>query len=392
MEDLYLDDERLKKEISRCLQCKEKPCTKACPALCSPCDFIKAAKENDFVQAGAQILQQNPLGEVCGLICPDKFCMKHCLRSRIDKAIRIPAIQATIMHKFYEQNCLKQPNEILENGMKVAVIGFGPAGLGVVSELLKYGFAMTVFEKKASFGGALNLIPEYRLPRRIMAREWQRFMEHPLLEVRFNENCHNYDELLTQGYAAVIVTTGEQKKRCLNISGEELAVDYSEYLQQPKHFATTGAVAVIGGGLTAVDCAITAAKQGANLVEMFVRRGSENMRISEAEHSMLKEYKIRISDFTRPAEIGKGGDDLYLQTIKTCFDADGKLKDASDEKTLRKGWRYIIRALGSVREGDMAEKEGIYYAGDYVNGSSTAVEALASGQNIAREFAKKFSL
>ena len=101
-EAMFLTDAQLKEEIGKCEYCAEKPCKEACPCDCSPADFIMAAKggrPSDFRRAAALIMGHNPLGGVCGAVCPDKFCMKACAHATFDAPLNIPAIQATIVQK-----------------------------------------------------------------------------------------------------------------------------------------------------------------------------------------------------------------------------------------------------------------------------------------------------
>ena len=88
--NLYLSKIQLKAELERCLNCPSKPCMSACPVNCSPQEFIAQAKSGYFEQAVETISRNNPMGQTCGLICPDKFCMKACTRSHIDFAVNIP--------------------------------------------------------------------------------------------------------------------------------------------------------------------------------------------------------------------------------------------------------------------------------------------------------------
>ena len=97
--NLYLSKIQLKAELERCLNCPSKPCMSACPVNCSPQEFIAQAKSGYFEQAVETISRNNPMGQTCGLICPDKFCMKACTRSHIDFAVNIPKVQATILEK-----------------------------------------------------------------------------------------------------------------------------------------------------------------------------------------------------------------------------------------------------------------------------------------------------
>lgn len=387
----YLNKVQLNAELEKCLQCPTKPCMNACPVHCSPHDFIAAAKEQNWEKAAEVIYSRNPLGETCGLICPDKFCIKACIRKNIDAAIRIPAIQATVLKNAREHTMPTNIFPFAPNNRKIAVIGLGPAGIGAVSELLKHGFQVTAWEKETTVGGALNLIPTMRLPREILQLEWQKLLKNPLLEAKFNTPCQNYAELLSQGFDAVIVTVGEQKSRRLGIIGEELAVDYTTYLKCPTKYQTADHVVVIGGGAAAVDCAITVAQSGAKHVEMFVRRRICDMRITNQELLSLLENRIDITTMTRVERLEKDTADLTAYTIKTVFADDGRLTDVPDTQIRRTGLSLVILALGSTRAEEVKDDADIFYAGDFANGSSTAVEAIASGQEAAHKIIVRFA-
>ena len=166
---LYLNKAQLKAELDRCLNCKTQPCMHACPVNCSPQEFINHAKEGDFDGAVKTILRNNPLGQTCGLICPDKFCMKACIRNRIDFAVNIPKVQATILENYRREK--ESFAHVIPNGVKVAVIGAGPAGLAASSVLAKSGCKVVLFEGRHQIGGALNLIPDERLPHEVNAHQ-----------------------------------------------------------------------------------------------------------------------------------------------------------------------------------------------------------------------------
>ena len=385
MKNNYLTSPQLQAELEKCLQCPAKPCMKACPAQVSPADFIALAKKGEWAKAAEEIARQNPLGEVCGLICPDKFCMHACTRQHIDAPIRIPEVQAAIMQKERLLQTVGTPQTAPTNGKKVAVIGLGPAGISAIITLLKQGFTVTAFEKSATVGGALNYIPQVRLPREVIAYEWQKWQNHPLLEVHFNQPVSDYAALLTQGFDGVIVASGEQKTRTLGIAGEDLAVQWTDYLREPQRYANARNVAIVGGGAVAVDCAITAKMQGAQNVEMFVRRRLSDMRITPQERRQLLEHQIDITTMTRLTKIENNADYLAAWTVKTRFNDAGKLEDQPQTEILRQGFDLIVLALGSVRAEELTPTERIIYAGDVLNGGSTAVEAVASGRKAVQE-------
>ena len=392
MSELYLNKAQFVAELEKCLQCRTKPCKEACPVKCSPHDFIDKAKNGDMKAAAGIIARQNPFGETCGLICPDKFCMRACLRKHIDAPIRIPAVQAQIMYTARKDKSITAVKCKKANGKRIAVVGSGPAGMGAAVKLAQSGFAVTVYEKENIAGGALNLIPSERLPRKIIADEWQKVCDDYDLEIKLNTQIENYENLLNEGFAAVIVATGEQKSRSLGILGENLTVDFQQYLKNPQQYQTKGAIAVIGGGAAAVDCAVTATHQGAKHTEMFVRRALSNMRITETERKSLWEAQVDITTMTRVTKIEKNGADLTLYTCKTRFNNDNKLEDIPHTEIARGGFDYVILALGSIRNEEICESDKIFYAGDVLNGSSTAVEALASGQQTAEKVDEIFAV
>lgn len=375
---LYLNKAQLKAELDRCLNCKTQPCMHACPVNCSPQEFINHAKEGDFDGAVKTILRNNPLGQTCGLICPDKFCMKACIRNRIDFAVNIPKVQATILENYRREK--ESFAHITPNGVKVAVIGAGPAGLAASSVLAKSGCKVVLFEGRHQIGGALNLIPDERLPHEVIEKDWSYIFNPDLVELKLNHKVTDVLALKSE-FDWVIVASGEPNLVNLGIDGEEYAVSYMEYLSNPQQYATTGKVAVIGGGNVAADCAFTAKAGGAAEVEMFVRRRIADMRISKAEHLELLEREIDISPMTGPDKIEPDSDKFTLYVHKNRFH-DGKLMPLENSALKLSGFSLVIKAIGS-RADSKIEDERIIYAGDCKTGGSTIVEAISSGMAAA---------
>ena len=388
MNKRVLKPAQLKTELEKCLHCAAKPCQKACPVHCSPCDFIAAAKAGDWQKAAELIETQNPLAQTCGLICPDKFCQKACIRANLDKAIKIPAVQAAIMQKARAENTFSV-KEVKNNGKKIAVIGSGPAGIGAAYELLSHGFSVTVFEKNKQIGGALNLIPAERLPRDAISADWCKFIQNPNFELKLNTQVTDYTSLLAQGFDGIIIAVGEQNCRTLGIAGEEFCVPYTDYLQEPGKYAVNGNVAIVGGGEVALDCALTAKRQG-GIVEMFVRRRLSDMRMGLDDYAELIDNEINITTMTRVSKIQKQADNnLTACTVKTRFNIAGKLEDIPNTETPRPDFSLIILALGSSCKEEKLNNLQIVYAGDCATGGSTAVEAVASGKAAAQKLAEQ---
>ena len=297
-------------------------------------------------------------------------------------------VQAEIMRQVREKGNIER-SKTTADGRKVAIIGAGPAGIGAAAELIKRGCKVTVFERENAVGGALNMIPAWRLPHEVVEYEWRRLSESAAVEIRLNTPVTDYKALLRQGFDAVIVAVGEQKSRTLGVDGEFWMVDYTEYLKNPQQYISSGHVGIIGGGAAAVDCAVTAAQNGANHVEMFVRRRLSDMRITAAERESLLIHQVDITTMTRITKIEKAGEVLTTYTCKTRFNDSGKLEDVPHTEVAREGFALIVSALGSTRAQDPETAENIFYAGDLINGGSTAVEAVASGKQTARMAAEK---
>ena len=366
------------KELSRCLSCRMKPCEKACPLGVSPHDFIIAAKNNDYNKASALIAEKNPLPQTCGLVCPDKFCQKACIRAKIDTPIEIPCLQAKLMGLGnYPQLVLPDANH-----KKVAVIGGGPAGLGALHELLMAGYEVDLYEKSSVLGGAARLIPEYRLPRMVLDMEINRLTQNKKTKIILNSPVTDFENLRQQ-YDGVILALGEPIRRTLGIKGENHCLSYHEYLSNPQHYAYQK-VAISGGGEVALDCAITLKKNGCKDVEMFVRRRREDMRIMARNQQELDDLAIKINDLTSITEVSKSAQTYDLHTIKNRLNNQGKAEPLIGTESTLKGYDAVIQALGSYYPQEDLPK-GYIIAGDMTGLCGTIVQALASGKTAARQ-------
>ena len=381
----YLTPAQFKAEIERCLGCPNKPCMTACPVGCSPQEFIGLAKEKKYKEAVEVIMNRNPMGETCGLICPDKFCMSACTRKNLDFAINIPKVQATLMknHRTFAEKT-RPDAKIAKN--KIAVIGAGPAGLAAAKELAENGYMTDIFEAKDHIGGALRYIPEERLPHEALSKDCDGILSSPFINLKRNHKIENPKELLKQGYSGIIIAYGEQNAIKLNIEGEKFSICYKDYLSQPEKYKTSGNIAIIGGGNVAVDCALTAKSLGAQNIEIFVRRRLTDMKISRQEFQELFEKEINITALTSPEKIEKN-EKLSLFVHRNHI-IENKAVPLPDTTIELKGFDLVITAIGSRAE-KIPEEEHIIMAGDCKEGASTLVEALASGQKAANDLINK---
>ncbi|MCX6582136.1 MAG: FAD-dependent oxidoreductase [Candidatus Aminicenantes bacterium] len=389
---MFLTDAQLKYEIEKCENCAEKPCKNACPAGCSPMDFILACKvglPSDFRRAAARILTANPLGGVCGVTCPEKHCMSACVYKGLNTPVNIPAVQATIIETAKRLDVLPKLSKIQKNGKKIAVIGAGPSGLAAAVALGRLGYTITLLEQKEKPGGMCLLIPDARLPKEVIQSDIQFLLSRGDITLKLGVKTSDPLELLKQGFASVAVCTGLDTPFRLGIENEDLAVPGLVYLENPAQYPMTGKVAVIGGGATALDCAATAVANGAVSVELIALENLKEMPLTAKERQALLDYNIEISGRTRVTRIIKEGDAVAgLETIKVSL-APGKtfsLKNLSDipgSQNTRREFQHMIVAIGAKPGFQKIDHPAIFYSGDYLNGPTTVVEAVASGKNTA---------
>lgn len=373
-----MDIEIFKNELIRCLGCKVKPCAKGCPLGVSPCDFIAAAKTEDYAKAAEIIAAVNPLPLTCGLICPDHFCQKVCVRAKAGGAIKIPELQAEVIKRGTVPALLLPQS----NGKKAAVVGGGPAGLGAVFELIMSGWQVDLYEKGSCLGGAVRLIPEYRLPESAFSKEIKRLTENERVAVHLNTEITDFDKL-QQDYDGVVLALGEPEQRMLGIEGEEFTVSYKTYLSVPESFRGKKA-AVSGGGEVALDCALSLKKNGFETVEMFVRRRKQDMRIMARDFAELDAQGVIIRDLTSITHIKKTGNLHHLFAVKNELNAEGKAVTVPGSDFELAGYDVVITALGSYFPKEKFP-QGFIVAGDMSGNCGTAVQAIASGKAAARK-------
>ncbi len=387
----FLSDAQLRSEIERCEFCEEKPCRDACPSHCSPADFIMAVKKfspSDFERSAALIYSANPLGGICGAVCPDRHCMAACSRKTFDNPINIPAVQATIIEKAKEMNLLPRFEIEKPNSLSIAVVGGGPAGLGAASVLAQLGYQVTIFEGSDRLGGMCNLIPDSRLDKSVLKSDIEFVLSLGDIRVKSKTRVENPEELLGE-FNAVLVTTGLDKPFLLDIKGVENTIDWITFLKGYKKLDLKGAnIAIVGGGAVAVDCAIVAKSRGAKVVELFALEKLSELPLTKKEFDELIQYGIHISTRTKIIGINRTGKRLSLKTIKVSLNENEKfhpslVKDIKDSEQKRDGFDLIIQSIGAKGSIRKIEKKGIFYAGDFINGPKTVVEAVASGKNAA---------
>ena len=294
-------------EASRCLLCLDAPCSKACPAGTNPDKFIRSVRFRNFKGAAETIRENNALGAICARVCPtEKYCQKGCSRSGIDRPIDIGRIQRYVTD--YEE-ALKM--EILkpgkENGKKVAIVGSGPAALQAAVSLRLLGYGVDVYEKEKVLGGMLRLIPEYRLPDRVVDVEIKRIED---LGVKFFAGkCVGKDlplEELKKGHDAVLLAPGYSYGKMLPMfEGNPnviLAVDFLREVKAKKgDVKMPDNVLVVGGGDVAMDVVTTLKLLGVDHVSDVVYEQFKEFKASKKELEGAQKLGVTIIDGYVPA-------------------------------------------------------------------------------------------
>ena len=388
----FLTDAQLKNEIEKCEYCAEKPCKEACPADCSPADFIMAAKvgeKADFKRAAALILGNNPLGGVCGVVCPDKFCMKACVHDTFDSPLNIPAIQATIIQRAKELGVLPQFSKPKSNRKKVAIVGAGPSGFGSAAVLAQKGYKVDIHNAEKKTGGMCNLIPDFRLDKKVLQTDLDFVKGLGNISIMTGKSISD-PSLLAREYDAVVVSAGLDNPIRLGIPGEDVAFYWPDYLRNSSKYGLKGKrVAVIGGGAIAADCAEAAKAAGAQHVEMFALERAGEMSLTAKEFGGLLKAGIHVTGRTKVTAIIKKGKRVAgLRTLKVLLPKGKKfhplnVKDMKGTEQVRKDFDSVIVAIGSRSSFESKRTKGVFYTGDLVNGPTTVVEATAAGKNTA---------
>jgi dihydropyrimidine dehydrogenase (NAD+) subunit PreT len=351
----------------------------------------RVGNPSDIRRSAAEIMHANPLGGVCGMVCPDTLCMAACTHKKFDGPINIPLVQATILEMAKKLGGIPEFSTPKLNGKKVAIIGGGPAGLGAAAVLGQMGYQVNIFERREQLGGMINLIPNHRLDKRVLETDIQFLLSLGSITAKTGTSILDPKALLAEGYDAVCVTAGLWKPIELGIPNEHLAIRMVDLLSNPSAYEFHGSVAVIGGGATALDCAVTARQRGARQVELFMLEKLSEMPLTAKERQDLLDFDIEVNGRIRANKIrAEGGQVVGFETVKVML-ADGipfspaNMRDLPGALGQRLGFEAVVIAIGMRPAITKQTVEGLFYAGDMLTGPKTVVQAVASGKNAALE-------
>ena len=292
-------------EAKRCLDCANPGCMEGCPVGIDIPRFIKNIERGEFLEAAKTLKETSALPAVCGRVCPqEKQCESKCIHLKMnEKPVAIGYLERFAADYERESGQISVPVIAEKNGIKIAVIGSGPAGLAFAGDMAKYGYDVTVFEALHEIGGVLKYgIPEFRLPNKIVDVEIDNLSK---MGVNFIKDCIvgktiGVEDLKAEGFKGIFVASGAGLPNFMNIPGENSIniMSSNEYLTRvnlmdaasedsdtPVSFGKN--VAVIGGGNTAMDSVRTAKRLGAERAIIIYRRSEEEMpaRIEEVKHA-----------------------------------------------------------------------------------------------------------
>lgn len=318
--NLGLTAEQALLEAKRCLDCANPTCMEGCPVSIYIPKFIKQIEKGEFLAAAATLKQTSALPAVCGRVCPqEKQCEAQCIHTKMKKeAVAIGHLERFAADFERTSGNISIPEVAPSKGIKIAVVGSGPAGLSFAGDMAKRGYDVTVFEALHEIGGVLKYgIPEFRLPNSIVDVEIDNLRA---IGVKFLHNCIigktiTIDDLKSDGFKGIFVGSGAGLPRFMNIKGENFVgvMSSNEYLTRVNLMDAANPdsdtpvflgkrVAVIGGGNTAMDSVRTARRLGAVRSMIVYRRSEEEMpaRLEEIIHA--KQEGIEFMTLRNPIE------------------------------------------------------------------------------------------
>ena len=390
-------------EVNRCLQCKNPQCVKGCPIQTPIPNIIRLMKENRLNEAGQILFENNPLTTVCSLICNhEKQCEGHCVLGNKGVAVHFSTIEQYISRS-YAPKMMNGPAP--SNGMRVAIVGSGPAGITIAIILARYGYQVTIFENKSEIGGVLRYgIPDFRLPKAVLDDIQYRHLEMKGIKIRPNTrigNAISIDDLFRDGYKAIFIGTGVWRPNTLGIKGESLGhVHYAiNYLNNPDVYKLGEKVIVIGAGNAAMDVARTALRHGSRDVTCFSL--TKKVVASEHEFSYATLEGVKFEYNKKPVEITDEGvifrnlleaDDGTLTEVEgsdTLVPTDSVMISISQgpQNTIvntTTGLKATQKGLLEADDCGRTSRPGVFASGDVVNGARTVVEAVAYSKKVAQ--------
>ncbi|MGP1417526.1 MAG: bifunctional dihydroorotate dehydrogenase B NAD binding subunit/NADPH-dependent glutamate synthase [Prevotella fusca] len=431
--NIGLTPEMAMQEAKRCLDCPKPSCVEGCPVNIQIPDFIKNIERGNFLEAAKILKETSALPAVCGRVCPqEKQCESRCVHLKMNS----PAVAIGYLERFaadYERESghMALPDVAPSNGIKIAVIGSGPAGLSFAGDMAKRGFEVYVFEALHEIGGVLKYgIPEFRLPNKIVDVEidnLRRIGVHFQTDTIVGKTI-SIEDLKEKGFKGIFVGSGAGLPNFMGIPGENAIniLSSNEYLTRVNLMDAANPetdtpiimgkkVLVIGGGNTAMDSCRTAKRLGAD-VTLVYRRSEAEMpaRLEEVKHA--KEEGINFLTLHNPQEYKADEKGRVCAAVLDVMklgepDASGRRRPELTGETITVDCDQVIVAVGvspnplvpkSVKGLELGRKDTIvvnelmqssqpeiFAGGDIVRGGATVILAMGDGRRAAANMAEQ---
>jgi glutamate synthase (NADPH/NADH) small chain len=403
----------IKKQASRCLDCGLPGCINACPLHNRIPEWLEQVASGNITRAAEIAHTTSNLPEVCGTLCPqERLCEGSCTKSKEPGgAVTIGAIERYLVSTALQQNwqpALKIKHQTINNNKHISIIGAGPAGQACADELNKKGLEVTVYDRNNKIGGLLDTgVPPFKLDKTILQHRYELLQQQG---ITFKLGT-NVDEQLLQDLMhnsdAVFLATGAQTSRDIELPGKELDnVKDISYLADVNINNSGSAmmgkkVMVLGGGDSAMDCARSAIRQGAEKVTVAYRGTIDAMRASKKEKQAALEEGIEFLTGHVPVKIlGNNtvtrimfvinGNDLKSNDCDVVILAIGQINKPASWMT-QLGIKTNEQGAIVVDEDGKTSHEKIYAGGDNTNGPDLVVTAISAGRKAAAGIEKNLT-
>ena len=422
-------------EAKRCLDCAKPTCVEGCPVGVDIPSFVKNIERGQFLAAAKVLKNTSALPAVCGRVCPqEKQCEARCMHLKMgSQPVAIGYLERFAADFERESGNMSIPDIAPSNGIKVAVVGSGPAGLSFAGDMVKLGYEVYVFEALHEIGGVLKYgIPEFRLPNRIVDVEIDNLRK---MGVHFQTDCIvgktiSIQQLEADGFKGIFVGSGAGLPNFMDIPGENLIniMSSNEYLTRVNLMDAANPtsdtpinpaknVMVVGGGNTAMDSVRTAKRLGAQ-VTLVYRRSEAEMpaRLEEVKHA--KEEGIDFLTLHNPIEYIGDEKGAVRQAVLEVMrlgepDASGRRRPEPTGETKTIDVDQVIVAIGVspnplvpksveglelgrkntivVDEHMQSSRQGLFAGGDIVRGGATVILAMGDGRAAAANMHRQLS-